>query len=46
MTLEQLSRERLVIYNQASPTRNLVLSMFRQQNLQPDVAFEVATTTC
>lgn len=43
VTLEQLSRERLVIYNQASPTRNLVLSMFRQQNLQPDVAFEVAT---
>ena len=43
VTLEQLSRERLVIYNQASPTRNLVLSMFRQQDLQPDVAFEVAT---
>lgn len=43
VTLEQLSQERLVIYNQASPTRNLVLSMFRQQDLQPDIAFEVAT---
>lgn len=43
VTLDQLSQERLIIYNQASPTRTLVLSMFETLGLTPDIAFEVAT---
>ena len=41
--IQQIEEGKRVAQSRCSPTRNLVLSMFRQQDLQPDVAFEVAT---
>ena len=43
VTLSDLAGEQLVTYNQFSPTRSLILTMFREQGLTPHISFEATT---
>lgn len=43
VTLEELAGEKLVTYNQFSPTRSLILKMFEQKGLKPDLSFEATS---
>lgn len=43
VTLEELEREELVTYNQYSPTRSLILEMFRRKGLKPRLSIEATT---
>jgi len=41
--LKELAKEKLIIYNQSSMTRPVILSMFEELGITPDIGFEVVT---